>query len=181
MQALASSFAGLRVGSSPASLCGARLQQRPALRVAPRPAPAAIEAAPKKGAGSTKNGRDSVSKRRGVKVYGGQPVNAGGIIIRQLGTKVGVGLRGRGERVRAPPAAAARAHGGSSSTNSAAGRSSPRRSTLARRTPKRVRTHPHTPSRQVHPGKNVGLGKDYTLFSLIDGIVVFDKTSRRAS
>lgn len=48
-----------------------------------------IEAAHKKGAGSTKNGRDSVSKRRGVKVYGGQPVPAGGIIIRQLGTKVG--------------------------------------------------------------------------------------------
>ncbi|EFN54615.1 hypothetical protein CHLNCDRAFT_15607, partial [Chlorella variabilis] len=74
----------------------------------------------KKGAGSTKNGRDSVSKRRGVKVYGGQPVNAGGIIIRQLGTK-------------------------------------------------------------VHPGKNVGLGRDYTLFSLIDGVVVFEKNSRRSS
>ena len=76
-----------------------------------------IEAAHKKGAGSTKNGRDSNSKRRGVKVYGGQPVPAGGIIIRQLGTK-------------------------------------------------------------VHPGKNVGLGKDYTLFSLIDGVVKFDKNSR---
>jgi large subunit ribosomal protein L27 len=76
-----------------------------------------IEAAHKKGAGSTKNGRDSVSKRRGVKVYGGQPVPAGGIIIRQLGTK-------------------------------------------------------------VHPGKNVGLGKDYTLFALIDGVVKFEKNSR---
>jgi large subunit ribosomal protein L27 len=76
-----------------------------------------IEAAHKKGAGSTKNGRDSNSKRRGVKVYGGQPVPAGGIIIRQLGTK-------------------------------------------------------------VHPGKNVGLGKDYTLYSLIDGVVKFDKNSR---
>lgn len=61
-----------------------------------------------------------MSKRRGVKVYGGQPVNAGGIIIRQLGTK-------------------------------------------------------------VHPGKNVGLGRDYTLFALIDGVVVFDKNSRRSS
>ena len=50
--------------------------------------PLTIEAAHKKGAGSTKNGRDSISKRRGVKVYGGQPVPAGGIIIRQLGTKV---------------------------------------------------------------------------------------------
>ncbi|WPT12705.1 50S ribosomal protein L27 [Picochlorum sp. SENEW3] len=76
-----------------------------------------IEAAHKKGAGSTKNGRDSNSKRRGVKVYGGQPVPAGGIIIRQLGTK-------------------------------------------------------------VHPGKNVGLGKDYTLFSLIDGVVKFEKNSK---
>jgi len=68
-------------------------------------------------AGSTKNGRDSNSKRRGVKVYGNQPVPAGGIIIRQLGTK-------------------------------------------------------------VHPGKNVGLGKDYTLFSLIDGVVKFEKNSK---
>ncbi len=82
-----------------------------------RPQPIFIEAAHKKGAGSTKNGRDSNSKRRGVKVYGGQPVPAGGIIIRQLGTK-------------------------------------------------------------VHPGKNVGLGKDYTLFSLIDGVVKFEKNSK---
>ena len=51
-------------------------------------APLTIEAAHKKGAGSTKNGRDSKSKRRGVKVYGGQPVKAGGIIVRQLGTHV---------------------------------------------------------------------------------------------
>ena len=51
-------------------------------------APLTIEAAHKKGAGSTKNGRDSNSKRRGVKVYGGQPVKAGGIIVRQLGTHV---------------------------------------------------------------------------------------------
>lgn len=47
-----------------------------------------IEAAHKKGAGSTKNGRDSESKRRGVKVYGGQPVKAGGIIFRQTGSTV---------------------------------------------------------------------------------------------
>lgn len=37
------------------------------------------------------------------------------------------------------------------------------------------------PRPQVHPGKNVGLGRDYTLFSLIDGVVVFDKNSRRSS
>ena len=47
-----------------------------------------IEAAHKKGAGSTKNGRDSESKRRGIKVFGGQPVRAGGIIYRQTGSTV---------------------------------------------------------------------------------------------
>lgn len=49
-----------------------------------------IEAAHKKGAGSTKNGRDSESKRRGIKVFGGQPVRAGGIIFRQTGSTVSV-------------------------------------------------------------------------------------------
>jgi large subunit ribosomal protein L27 len=66
----------------------------------------------KKGGGTTRNGRDSESKRLGVKVYGGQVINAGGIIVRQRGT-------------------------------------------------------------QVHPGENVGLGKDHTLFALIDGKVQF--------
>lgn len=66
----------------------------------------------KKGGGTTRNGRDSESKRLGVKVYGGQAVNAGGIIIRQRGTK-------------------------------------------------------------VHPGENVGMGKDHTLFALIEGKVRF--------
>lgn len=47
-----------------------------------------IQNAHKKGAGSTKNGRDSKAKRRGVKVYGGQEVKAGGIIIRQVGNLV---------------------------------------------------------------------------------------------
>ena len=50
--------------------------------------PCQIEAAHKKGGGSTKNGRDSNGQRRGVKVYGGQPVKAGGIIVRQVGCKV---------------------------------------------------------------------------------------------
>jgi large subunit ribosomal protein L27 len=68
--------------------------------------------AQKKGGGSTRNGRDSESKRLGVKVYGGQAINAGGIIIRQRGTR-------------------------------------------------------------VHPGANVGLGKDHTLYALIDGHVEF--------
>jgi len=66
----------------------------------------------KKGGGTTRNGRDSESKRLGVKVYGGQAINAGGIIIRQRGTK-------------------------------------------------------------VHAGENVGMGKDHTLFALVDGKVKF--------
>ncbi|MEY5130240.1 MAG: hypothetical protein RL734_307 [Bacteroidota bacterium] len=68
----------------------------------------------KKGAGSTKNGRDSNSKRRGVKRFGGQVVSAGSILIRQCGTR-------------------------------------------------------------FHPGNNVGLGRDYTLFSLVDGVVKFER------
>ncbi len=71
----------------------------------------------KKGQGSTRNGRDSQSQRRGVKVYGGQSISAGSIIIRQLGTK-------------------------------------------------------------IHPGNNVGMGKDYTLFSKIDGTVKFERKDR---
>lgn len=69
----------------------------------------------KKGVGSSKNGRESHSKRLGVKIYGGQFAKAGNIIIRQRGT----------------------AH---------------------------------------NPGENVGMGKDHTLFALVDGIVEFKKT-----
>ena len=72
----------------------------------------------KKGQGSVKNGRDSVSKRLGVKKYDSESVIAGNIIVRQRGTK-------------------------------------------------------------FHPGKNVGLGRDYTIWALIDGKVRFDKGSRR--
>jgi large subunit ribosomal protein L27 len=68
----------------------------------------------KKGEGSVKNGRDSQSKRLGVKIFGGQVVIAGNIIIRQRGTV-------------------------------------------------------------YHPGKNVGVGRDYTLFALTDGVVEFKK------
>ena len=68
----------------------------------------------KKGAGSSRNGRESESKRLGVKIYGGQAATAGNIIVRQRGT--------------------------------------------------------------VHrPGLNVGIGRDHTLFALIDGTVVFKK------
>lgn len=70
----------------------------------------------KKGGGSTRYGRDSQSKRLGVKRYAGQPVTAGTILVRQRGTR-------------------------------------------------------------IHPGSNVGVGKDYTLFALIDGIVKFEPTS----
>jgi len=74
----------------------------------------------KKGAGSSKNGRESHSKRLGVKIYGGQFAKAGNILIRQRGT--------------------------------------------------------------VHnPGLNVGMGKDHTLFALIDGIVEFKKTRNQKS
>ena len=72
----------------------------------------------KKAAGSTSNGRDSQSKRLGVKVYGGQDINAGSIIIRQRGT-------------------------------------------------------------HYHPGKNVGLGKDHTIFALIKGKVRFQQKAMK--
>jgi large subunit ribosomal protein L27 len=68
--------------------------------------------AQKKGGGSTRNGRDSESKRLGVKVYGGEAINAGSIIVRQRGT-------------------------------------------------------------EFHAGPNVGMGKDHTLFALVDGKVNF--------
>ena len=68
----------------------------------------------KKGAGSSRNGRDSESKRLGVKLYGGQVAKAGNIIVRQRGTR-------------------------------------------------------------HYPGENVGIGKDHTLFALIDGVIEFRK------
>ena len=71
----------------------------------------------KKGGGSTRCGRDSKSKRLGIKRFSGQKVNAGTILVRQRGTK-------------------------------------------------------------VHPGVNVGLGKDYTLFALIDGMVKYEPATR---
>jgi large subunit ribosomal protein L27 len=74
----------------------------------------------KKGQGSVKNGRDSVSKRLGVKKFGSEAVVAGNIIIRQRGTK-------------------------------------------------------------FQPGKNVGLGRDYTIFALVDGRVKFDRAGRRVN
>ena len=74
----------------------------------------------KKGQGSVKNGRDSVSKRLGVKKFGSEEVIAGNIIIRQRGTK-------------------------------------------------------------FQPGKNVGLGRDYTIFALVDGRVKFDRAGRRVN
>lgn len=67
----------------------------------------------KKSGGSAKNGRDSAGQRRGVKKFGGEPVIAGNIIIRQLGTK-------------------------------------------------------------IHPGKNVGIGTDHTIYALTDGHVEYE-------
>ena len=74
----------------------------------------------KKGAGSSKNGRDSQSKRLGVKIYGGQMAIAGNIIVRQRGT-------------------------------------------------------------QHHPGNNVGLGNDHTLFATADGLVEFRRKGNNKS
>jgi large subunit ribosomal protein L27 len=71
----------------------------------------------KKGAGSTRNGRSSNSQRRGTKVYGGETVTAGSVLVRQVGST-------------------------------------------------------------IHPGKNVGLGSDYTLFALVDGVVKYEWRSR---
>ncbi|HID30537.1 MAG TPA: 50S ribosomal protein L27 [Desulfobacterales bacterium] len=71
----------------------------------------------KKAGGSSRNGRDSVGQRRGVKRFGGQMVSAGNILVRQLGTK-------------------------------------------------------------IHPGDNVGMGRDYTLFSKIHGRVTFERMGR---
>ena len=71
----------------------------------------------KKGQGSTRNGRDSNSQRRGVKAFGGQTVPAGSILVRQVGTV-------------------------------------------------------------VHPGKNVKLGRDYTLYATVDGVVKFERYSK---
>lgn len=73
----------------------------------------------KKAGGSTKNGRDSNSKRLGVKRFGGEVVKAGNILVRQRGT-------------------------------------------------------------QFHPGDNVGVGTDHTLFALIDGVVAFKKGKKRS-
>ena len=71
----------------------------------------------KKGVGSSKNGRDSQPKYRGIKKYGGEKVIAGNIICRQVGTK-------------------------------------------------------------WHPGKNVGLGRDYTIYALVDGVVKFEHRNK---
>jgi large subunit ribosomal protein L27 len=71
----------------------------------------------KKGQGSTRNGRDSNSQRRGTKLYGGQVVKAGQILVRQVGTV-------------------------------------------------------------IHPGRGVGIGRDFTLFALRDGVVKFHESKR---
>jgi large subunit ribosomal protein L27 len=72
----------------------------------------------KKGQGSSRNGRDSQGQRRGVKIFAGQQVTAGTILVRQVGTK-------------------------------------------------------------IHPGRNVGVGKDFTLFALRDGVVNYGKSRNR--
>lgn len=86
---LATAFKGLSLSSSSSSFAGASLRAGPTSLVClPRRRPLIIENAHKKGAGSTKNGRDSQSKRLGVKIYGDQVAKPGSIIVRQRGTKV---------------------------------------------------------------------------------------------
>jgi large subunit ribosomal protein L27 len=71
------------------AFAGQTLARRGVVAFAPaRRCALVVQNAQKKGSGSTKNGRDSEAKRRGVKVYGGQPVKAGGIIVRQVGSTV---------------------------------------------------------------------------------------------
>jgi large subunit ribosomal protein L27 len=72
----------------------------------------------KKGQGSSRNGRDSNGQRRGTKVFAGERVNAGSILVRQVGTR-------------------------------------------------------------IHPGRGVGLGRDFTLFALRDGVVRYDRSRGR--
>ncbi len=71
----------------------------------------------KKGQGSSRNGRDSAGQRRGVKVYGGEAVNAGSILVRQVGTR-------------------------------------------------------------IHPGTNVKLGRDFTLYATVDGLVKYERLGK---
>lgn len=71
----------------------------------------------KKAGGSSRNGRDSQGQRRGVKVFGGETVRAGNILVRQVGTR-------------------------------------------------------------IHPGKNVGMGRDFTIFAKIDGVVLYDRLDK---
>jgi large subunit ribosomal protein L27 len=71
----------------------------------------------KKAGGSSRNGRDSNGQRRGVKVFGGETVRAGNILVRQVGTR-------------------------------------------------------------IHPGRNVGMGRDFTIFAKIDGVVLYDRMDK---
>lgn len=71
----------------------------------------------KKGQGSSRNGRDSPGQRRGVKVYGGEPVVSGNILVRQVGTR-------------------------------------------------------------IHPGRGVGMGRDFTIFAQVDGIVRYEREGK---
>jgi len=72
----------------------------------------------KKGQGSTRNGRDSPGQHRGIKIYAGQPVRAGNILVRQCGTR-------------------------------------------------------------IHPGRNVGMGRDYTIYARIDGVTKYEPRGER--
>lgn len=95
---LAGAFKGLSIGPSYTFLRGefAPLTAKPNVAVSfPMKTRLTIESAHKKGAGSTKNGRDSPGQRLGVKIYGDQAAKAGSIIVRQRGTKVSTQIHSR--------------------------------------------------------------------------------------
>ncbi|KAL6135920.1 hypothetical protein ACLB2K_068145 [Fragaria x ananassa] len=113
--------------------------------------PLTIQNAHKKGAGSTKNGRDSKGQRLGVKIYGDQVAKPGAIIIRQRGTKLRAVFLG--SNLNVPMLYLVNSF----------------------RFLKDVVSFVVSHRFQFHAGKNVGLGKDHTIFSLIDGLVKFEK------
>ncbi len=149
--------------------------------------PLRIECAHKKGAGSTKNGRDSNSKRLGVKVYGGQHVTPGGIIVRQRGTKVSRKTPPGSPPSRRDTDGPSLRPDGTHSASLARGfpfslpvpsRPVPSVHPDRRRHSDRHRLLFPLPL-QFYPGDNVGMGNDYTLYAKCEGVVAFEYKAKR--
>ncbi|KAG6400654.1 hypothetical protein SASPL_137495 [Salvia splendens] len=146
---LAGAFKGLSIGSSSSSSFfrgdfGLIHMGQNASVMLPMKPPLTIESAHKKGAGSTKNGRDSPGQRLGVKIFGDQAAKAGSIIVRQRGTK-NFALEHCDFEAYADI------------------------------NPHHILAATLGYLRKFHPGNNVGLGRDHTIFALIDGLVKFEK------